>query len=109
FLTAGSSTLEDAVFANSPIALSFSSASLLGMPYFLASSETRVLATVLLLAQDPGRISRPLVGGAERTGSSRGTHRVLMSCCSSLSVVGSVRSIAARRGGRPRARWTAHP
>lgn len=46
---------EEAVLANSPMALSFSSASLLGMPYFFASSETRVLATVLLLAQDPGR------------------------------------------------------
>ena len=46
--------LEDAVLANSPIALSFSSASLLGMPYCFASSETRVLATILLLARTRG-------------------------------------------------------
>jgi len=53
FFTAGSSMLDDAVFANSPIAPSFSSASLLVMPYCLASSDTRVLATILLLATDP--------------------------------------------------------
>ena len=51
----GSSTVEDADLTNSPIAFSFSSASLLEMPYFLASSETRVLATILLLAPDPSR------------------------------------------------------
>jgi len=54
FLTAGSSMLDEAVFANSPIALNFSSASLLVMPYCFASSETRVLATILLLASRPG-------------------------------------------------------
>lgn len=53
FFTAGSSTLDDAVLANSPIAPSFSSASLLVMPYCFASSDTRVLATILLLATDP--------------------------------------------------------
>lgn len=53
FMTAGSSMLDDAVLANSPIAFSFSSASLLVMPYSFASSETRVLATSLLLATDP--------------------------------------------------------
>jgi hypothetical protein len=48
--------LDEAVLTNSPIALSFSTASLLGMPYFLASSETRVLATMLLGGgHDPDR------------------------------------------------------
>lgn len=43
--------LEDAVLANSPMSLSILSASALLMPYCFASSETRVLATVLLLAR----------------------------------------------------------
>lgn len=49
--------LEEAVLANSPMSLSILSASALLMPYFFASSETRVLATFLLMAQDPGWIS----------------------------------------------------
>jgi hypothetical protein len=51
FFSAGSSMLDEAVFTNSPSSPSIEIASLLEIPYFFASSETRVLATFLLLAE----------------------------------------------------------
>ena len=47
---AGSSTVELADLTNSPISLNFSRTNLLSTPNSLASSWTRVLATILLLA-----------------------------------------------------------
>lgn len=52
-ISAGSSTVELADLTNSPISLNFSRTNLLSTPNSLASSWTRVLATILLLATDP--------------------------------------------------------
>jgi hypothetical protein len=49
-ISAGSSTVELADLTNSPISLNFSRTNLLSTPNSLASSWTRVLATILLLA-----------------------------------------------------------
>src|SRR5690606_13750773 len=61
-ITTGGSTVEDADFTNSPISLSFSRTTLLSTPSSLASSWTRGLATLLLLAPSPGPAG--LQGGA---------------------------------------------
>ncbi len=97
--------VEEADFTNSPMASSFSSASLLVMPYWRASSETRVLATILLLATTRGRGAA--VSGCCRNSegcSSGGTHRVLMSCCSSPSC----RSVVLVMPGRARGNKLVH-
>jgi len=52
-ISAGSSMVELADLTNSPISLNFSRTNLLSTPNSLASSWTRVLATLLLLATDP--------------------------------------------------------
>ena len=49
-ISTGGSTVDDADLTNSPISLSFSRTNLLSTPNSRASSWTRVLATLLLLA-----------------------------------------------------------
>ena len=58
----GGSTVEDADLTNSPISFSFSRTNLLSTPNSLASSCTRGLATLLLLARAP---TLPNAGGGE--------------------------------------------
>ncbi len=85
-IATGGSTVEDADLTNSPISFSFSRTNLLSTPNSLASSWTRGLATLLLLAPNPCpadcRVVREAVSGCAC--SSGSTHRVLMSCCSSF-------------------------
>jgi hypothetical protein len=62
-ISTGSSIVEEGDLTNSPISLSFSRTNLLSTPNSLASSWTRVLATVLLLARVPGsRCGRGQIG-----------------------------------------------
>lgn len=110
-ISAGSSTVELADLTNSPISLNFSRTNLLSTPNSLASSWTRVLATFLLLATDPNPGETVTTNGC-RTRSSRSTHRVLMSfCSSSWSVDRRRRSwiCDACRGSPPPVRWKARP
>ncbi len=53
FIATGGSTVEEADLTNSPISFSFSRTNLLSTPNSLASSWTRGLATLLLLARAP--------------------------------------------------------
>jgi len=76
--TTGGSTVEDADLTNSPISLSLARTTLLSTPSSLASSWTRTLATLLLLVRAQGGLRTVSWCAC----SSRGTHRVLMSCCS---------------------------
>jgi hypothetical protein len=52
FFATGGSTVDEALFTNSPISLRMESASLLSIPSSLAIWCTRTLATVLLLARE---------------------------------------------------------
>jgi len=75
-ISAGSSTVELADLTNSPISLNFSRTNLLSTPNSLASSWTRVLATILLLA-------RPASGmGRDRASVVVQTHREILIECS---------------------------
>jgi hypothetical protein len=118
FASTGSSTVDDADLTNSPISLSFSRTTLLSTPSSLASSWTRVLATLLLLARVPAG------EGEDRTASwcarsSVSTHRVLMSCCSRFSrsdgqcwycwMVPGGAGILRRCGRTPRLPWWPTP
>ena len=53
FIATGGSTVDEADLTNSPISFSFSRTNLLSTPNSLASSWTRGLATLLLLARAP--------------------------------------------------------
>jgi len=94
---------EEAVLTNSPSSPSIEMTSLLLTPYFLASSETRVLATVVRCSfwPDP-RVGQTLVVGWLIVRYSSSAHELLLQFLGRFVLVKCCR---ARRGTPPAARW----